>query len=631
MNQDWKWRVYGLLLLILLSVATLLPTITSFMYPDKKDMLPDGYTSFFKNKLVLGLDLQGGIHLQYQVDAKEALLNKSRNLAVRFKNELSNTDAIKELKGKTVRALSNTQSTSKEDATKIKITLENQADYNALKSKIVSYLNENFPEYEVVGSSSPSITIQMKKEAIDRFQADSLNQAIETIERRINAFGVAESTISKRDQDKIVVELPGLDEKDFGPAKERLSQTGLLHFRIEEFDAAKANEFFSKLQARKPDLANLPESLKNKGLESHKIYINGNVVRSTSKELLEYMVNDSNLVDAEHLVGFEKIYVDPRDASLSPKTKLSALQEKMIDQQVAFNPNDSVTKAYAIHYLKVDGMSGENVEDAYVAFDNFNRPVTNMRFGTADADEFAALTRRNVQKNMAILIDNIVYSAPRINEEIGGGRVQISMGSGGASVLKEAQQLAAVLKSGALQAPLRPLYNSQVGPTLGHDSIEAGKNSILIGFFLVVAFMIAYYGKSGLIANVALFLNVLFIAAGLALFGATLTLPGIAGIVLTIGMAVDANVLIFERMKEERRLGVSEIQAIEAGYNKAWSAILDSNLTTGIAAIVLYQFGTGPIKGFAVTLGVGIISSMYTAIVVTRLIFEYLNQKKAKA
>jgi preprotein translocase subunit SecD len=203
------------------------------------------------------------------------------------------------------------------------------------------------------------------------------------------------------------------------------------------------------------------------------------------------------------------------------------------------------------------------------------------------------------------------------------------MGGGGNTVLKEAQAFAAVLKSGALQAPLRQLYSSQVGPTLGKDSIEAGKTSIIIGFVFVIIFMLVYYRMRGAVANVALLLNLLFIAAGLALFGATLTLPGIAGIVLTVGMAVDANVLIFERMKEEERKR-NATEAFAAGYEKAWSAILDANITTGIAAIVLYQFGTGPIKGFAVTLGLGIISSMYTAIVVTRLIFEYLYNRQQR-
>ena len=223
---------------------------------------------------------------------------------------------------------------------------------------------------------------------------------------------------------------------------------------------------------------------------------------------------------------------------------------------------------------------------------------------------------------MAIMIDEVVYSAPRIKEPIPGGRVRIELGSAGNQALKEANALVAVLKSGALQAPLRKQYDSQVGPTLGADSVEAGKLSMMIGFILVVIFMGIYYKVSGLVADVALFLNVLFVMAGLTMFGATLTLPGIAGIVLTVGMAVDANVLIFERIREEIRLGQSVRAAIDAGYEKAFTAILDANVTTGIAAIVLYQFGSGPIRGFAVTLGIGIVCSMYTALVVTRLIFD---------
>ena len=182
--------------------------------------------------------------------------------------------------------------------------------------------------------------------------------------------------------------------------------------------------------------------------------------------------------------------------------------------------------------------------------------------------------------------------------------------------------MVAVLKSGALQAPLKKEYESAVGPSLGADSVAAGQLSMIVGFLLVVLFMVVYYKSAGFVADIALFLNVLFVLAGLTVFGATLTLPGIAGIVLTVGMAVDANVLIFERIREELRLGRSVRAAIDSGYEKALTAIIDANVTTGIAAIVLYQFGSGPIRGFAVTLGIGIACSMYTALIVTRLVFE---------
>jgi preprotein translocase subunit SecD len=272
--------------------------------------------------------------------------------------------------------------------------------------------------------------------------------------------------------------------------------------------------------------------------------------------------------------------------------------------------------------LSKGGMSGENVEDASVGYDQFNKPEVNMTFARVDAEKFFDMTKVHTKELMAIMIDEMVYSAPRIKEPIGGGRVRIELGNSGNQALKEASALVAVLKSGALQAPLKKEYESAVGPSLGADSVEAGKLSMIVGFLLVVIFMIVYYKASGFVADIALFLNVLFVLAGLTAFGATLTLPGIAGIVLTVGMAVDANVLIFERIREELRLGRSVRASIDAGYEKAFTAIIDANVTTGIAAIVLYQFGSGPIRGFAVTLGIGILCSMYTALIVTRLVFE---------
>ena len=630
MSRQWTGRVIGLAFLIGLSLATLLPTITGFMYPGE-EVLPSGYTKFFKNRLILGLDLQGGIHLEYKVDTREALINKSRNFALRLRDDLRANKELPELKDTKI-IVESRRDGEIDEVTQLTAKFEKDEHYAVFSDKVTGFLNQFYPEYEWLSENKTerSVTVGMRRIAIKKFQEEALDQAIETIERRINAFGVAESSVSRRDNDKIVVELPGLNEKEFGKAKEKLAQTGLLHFKIVEHDQAKSAAFYTKVRARLPKKEAWPEELK--GFETHKLFASGSVIRSTSREILEYMVGNSLDGDQEHLVGYEKTYADPQDRDLSEIRRLSKIQEKQIDRSQEFSPTATAVKTYQIYYLRMEGMSGENVEDAAVGYDTFQRPVTNMRFSSSDATEFANLTEKNVNKSMAILIDDMVYSAPNINERIGGGRVQISMGGGGNTVLKEAEALAAVLKSGALQAPLRQLYSSQVGPTLGKDSIEAGKISILVGFIFVILFMIFWYRTRGMVANVALLLNLLFIAAGLALFGATLTLPGIAGVVLTVGMAVDANVLIFERMKEEERKR-SVTEAFAAGYEKAWSAILDANITTGIAAFVLYQFGTGPIKGFAVTLGLGIISSMYTAIVVTRLVFEYLynRQQNAKA
>jgi len=250
-----------------------------------------------------------------------------------------------------------------------------------------------------------------------------------------------------------------------------------------------------------------------------------------------------------------------------------------------------------------------------------------IEFNAVGAKRFDQITAANVGKRMAIVLDDTVYSAPVIRERISGGSAQIS----GSFNEQEATDLAIVLRAGSLPAPVKILEDRTVGPSLGHDSISKGIRSVIIGGVLVVVAMLVYYSLSGLVANLALMLNLVFIMAMLSLFGATLTLPGIAGIVLTVGMAVDANVLIFERIREELRLGKSARHAVDAGYGKAFLTIVDANITTLIAALVLFQFGTGPVKGFAVTLSVGILASMFTAIFVTRLVFDFfLDRRQVK-
>jgi preprotein translocase subunit SecD len=266
-------------------------------------------------------------------------------------------------------------------------------------------------------------------------------------------------------------------------------------------------------------------------------------------------------------------------------------------------------------------LTGEYLTDARVQIDSrFNEPYVSISFDKKGARIFERITADNVNKRLAIVLDQNVYSAPVIQEKIAGGQARIT----GRFTTDEARDLAIVLRAGALPAPVNILEERSVGPSLGADSIRKGLLSMCIGGFLVVVFMIVYYKISGLIADLALVLNIMMIGAGLAGFQATLTLPGMAGIILTIGMAVDANVIIFERVREELALGRTPRAAIDAGYNRATLTILDANVTTLIAAVVLFQFGTGPVKGFAVTLSLGVIASMFTALIVSRLIFDYL-------
>ncbi len=311
---------------------------------------------------------------------------------------------------------------------------------------------------------------------------------------------------------------------------------------------------------------------------------------------------------------------NPQDAVkgiLSPGTQL--LYEQQGDPRTG-----AVTERPLVVYDKTV-LTGDLLSDAQVRIDTrFNEPYVSIDFNSVGAKRFDQITAANVGKRMAIVLDDTVYSAPVIRERISGGSAQIS----GAFTEQEATDLAIVLRAGSLPAPVNILEDRTVGPSLGQDSINKGMLSVIIGGLLVIAVMVIYYNLSGVVANTALILNMVFIMAMLSLFKATLTLPGIAGIVLTVGMAVDANVLIFERIREELRLGKTPRNAVDAGFSKAFVTIIDANVTTLIAALVLFQFGTGPVKGFAVTLSIGIIASLFTAIFISRLIFDLFIERR---
>jgi preprotein translocase subunit SecD len=318
--------------------------------------------------------------------------------------------------------------------------------------------------------------------------------------------------------------------------------------------------------------------------------------------------------------------------------QLMAVDEKRADQVYKLTPDEAseygdvilhdVKNKQQKYLLKaVPVLDGSMLTDARVAFDQSNQPVINFTLNSEGAKIFGNFSGENVGKRMAVVLDNVVYSAPVIRERIGGGSGQIS----GGFTVQEAHDIAIALRSGALLAPVVLLEKRSVGPSLGADSIKASMIALISGFVLVFLFMIVYYGYSGLISDIALVANLFLIIAVMALFGATLTLPGMAGIVLTVGMAVDANVIINERIRELLKEGVNVKSAIEKGYDNAMSAILDANITTLIAAVVLYAYGTGPIKGFAVTIAIGILASMLTAILGTHGVYTYLMPRIQKS
>lgn len=276
---------------------------------------------------------------------------------------------------------------------------------------------------------------------------------------------------------------------------------------------------------------------------------------------------------------------------------------------------------------KEAALTGENIVDATVNTDQMNRYAVGLTFNAQGARDFERVTAENVRKQLAIVLDGVVYSAPVINEKISGGRASIT----GNFTVDDARDLAVVLRAGSLPAPVKVVEQRTVGPSLGQESIDKGVTSALAGLGLVMFFMAVYYRVGGLFADLALLLNMVLILAGLALFGATLTLPGIAGIILTIGMSVDANVLIFERIREEVRKGLTPLMCVDVGFSRATLTILDANVTTLIAAMVLYEFGTGPVRGFAVTLCLGIAGSMFAAIFFSRVLFDLYLRGREKA
>ncbi len=403
---------------------------------------------------------------------------------------------------------------------------------------------------------------------------DSVNRVLEILRNRIDQFGVTEPVIQRAGSNRILVQLPGV--KDPQAAMELLGKTALLEFR-EVVDVGPEKPL-------KPQKKNY----------------------SSEREYEEALKNYKEAL---------KEYEDT-----IKKFKERAKKEKELT--VNFNRETG-----RIYLLGKTWLTGKYLKNARTTFDRFGTPAVSLEFNSEGAKLFEEATRKNVGRQLAIVLDGNVISAPVVQEVISGGKAQIT----GNFTLREAQKLAILLRAGALPVKVEVIENRTIGPTLGQDSIRKGIKAGLFGGALVFIFMLIYYGLMGLVADLALAVNILLIFTALAGLEATLTLPGIAGIVLNIGMAVDGNILIFERIKEELREGKTMRAAIDAGFRKAFRTIFDANITTLIAAAVLFYFGSGPIKGFAVTLSLGVIISMFTAIVVTRSILDVLVSMKVKA
>ena len=444
-------------------------------------------------------------------------------------------------------------------------------------------------------------------------RSDVVERAKEVITNRIDQFGVSEPIIHREGEWRIVVELPGV--QDIKRAKDLIGERARLEFKILK-PAIERTSLLNKIDTFLASTAG--DSSSNAVSE---IFGGSEETPSLGKYILQnsgggdWLIAEDNQKTVQ--VILEQVsHLIPSDGEFIWSSKLESMADAKKYRRLFYTRK------------KVE-MTGEIVKDAKVtrgqSFEYANQSIINFSTTDEGVKVFSRVTGSHIDERMAIVLDNRVYSAPTIQVKIRDGRSIIT----GSSSLEEAKDLAIVLRSGSLPADVDIVEDRTVGPSLGRDSIAQGKRAALIGLAVVMIFMVLYYGMSGIIADIALTLNILFVMAILAAFGGTLTLPGIAGIILTIGMAVDANVLIFERIREELDSGKTVRASIETGYSRAFLTIVDANLTTIITAIVLYQFGTGPIKGFALTLMVGIISSMYTALFVTRTIFNGIVKRSS--
>lgn len=471
------------------------------------------YLSFYppKEKIDLGLDLQGGMYVVLEVDTLRLFESKASNVDSEFRELLSRLEGKKTLL-----------------ADEVFKAIEDQA--KDLKINLPKY----FPDIEA--SDNKEVIKQLK----DRAEG-AMDNVLEIIRTRIDEFGVAEPQIQLQGRERLIVQLPGI--KNAKRAKEIIERQALLEFKL-------VNE------------EGLEEAMK------------GNIAP-----------------------GYQLVYLEKEEGQQKGEPLL--------------------VESYA-------RLTGEYLKSAGVGFDQFGQPIVQLAFNDEGAKRFFEVTRESVGKRLAILLDGHPKSAPNVNEPISGGQAQIS----GRFTDEEAKDLAIILRAGSLPVPIRLAEDRTVGPTLGQDSINKSLVAAGIGTIVVILFMIVRYKFSGLVANLALILNIIIIFGALAGFSATLTLPGIAGIILTIGMSVDGNVIIFERIKEEIKKGKTLRMAIADGFGRSFWTIFDSQTTTLIAAFVLFQFGTGPIKGFAVTLSIGIFASLFTSLFFSRLVFDLVTTRR---
>lgn len=521
---------------------------------------------FLSDGLNLGLDLQGGLHLTMQVMVEEAIVKSAESRAASMDVELKNAGIT--LKNRPEVALSGG------------VALTHFAfNSTAERDRARQILDEKFGDAALELSGTDGLDLRSNLAVSQNLRASAVDRAMEILRGRIDQFGVAEPVLIREGVDRIVIQLPGL--KDPERAMKLIGTTAQLEFRI----VHDANSSLGSIVAEARRSGSLPEDATE---EQYKTALQGKIPNDATLAFMQ-PIKDTRFSEGQNAADI-KIPVQP----ILLRSKIEMTGEAVVDAGVNRDPQT-------------------------------NEPNVQVSLSPASARDFGRLTSDNVNHQLAIVLDGKVKSAPNIHEPIPGGQVRIS----GQFTDVEAADLAVVLRSGALPAPIKVIQNITVGATLGEDSIRAGFSAGLLGLILVVFFMAWYYRLGGVIADGALMLNNIMLMGSLAALDATLTLPGIAGIVLSMGMAVDSNVLLFERMRDELELGRPASAAIRGGFEKAFWTIFDSHVTTLLTGIVLFMFGTGPIKGFAITLCIGVALNLFTALVGTRVIYDHLLMNSA--
>jgi preprotein translocase subunit SecD len=581
MEKSWWWKALLFGLVTVVSCLYLVPSLV----PEEKQ--PAFIKRNFTKKIQKGLDLQGGLHLVYEVNIEKAVAGKVDHLANEIEDALSKDGAT----------------IAREGRDDILITFKNPANHAKVDQALLRRFRAELDEI-ARDPAAGKVHLRLDPDQVAQIEDLALRQGIETIRGRVDKFGVSEPTIIKKGTD-IVVELPGLKQQDFDRIKSIIGRTAQLQFKIVDDDA---DDYLKKVAATVPA---------------------GGEVKWEADSWREKTSGKPH--DVVYFYAKQRADLDKFLAGLSgdlapPNDREWGLEEVTRPGEGEAAP-ERTWHAYLMRKRAL--VTGEYQAAADESWDEMGRPEVAFTMDRKGAELMEKLTGDNVGRKMAIVLDDKITSAPVIESKIGErGRVTMGGSLDPMGLQSEVKDLVAVLRSGALPAPLKKSFETQVGPSLGEDVVHKAKYSMMIGAAAVVLFMLLYYRFSGLIANVAMVLNMLYIVAILAAFEAALTLPGIAGLVLTIGMAVDANIIIYERIREELRLGKSPRTAVDAGFNRAFWTVFDAHVTNFVAGVVLYSYGSGPIRGFAVTLLVGIVTNLFTSVWLSRWMFDLVINRR---